>query len=1455
MSAGDSIDATEREKTSDLRTAELAGIQHPQRIGRFAIVRLLGSGGFGLVYLAHDDQLNRPVALKVPHARRLLRPEDAEAYEAEARTVANLDHPHIVPVYDVGKTAEYPCYVVSKYIEGEDLATRLKRHRLSLAHAVELVATVSEALHYAHKQGFVHRDVKPGNILIDTTGQPFVVDFGVALREQSPTTIYRYGGTPAYMSPEQARGEGHRVDGRSDVFSLGVVLYELLVGRRPFHGSREELLDQIASAEPKPPRQIDDRIPRELERICHKALAKRASERYTTAWDLADDLRRYLHGTSDSQADAPPRAAEAALRDMGEAPLAGRSQPARPASDSKPLRIVPKGLRSFDRHDADFFLELLPGPRDREGLPESIRFWKSRIEDFGPDQAFSVGLIYGPSGCGKSSLVKAGLLPRLADTVTAVYLEATADETEPRLLASLHRHWPALREQRSLKDALASLRRGEGPPAGNKVLLVLDQFEQWLHVHQAREHSELAQALRQCDGQRVQCIVLVRDDFWMAVTRFLSELEIVLDQGHNVAAADLFDLHHARKVLTALGQAFGDLPEGSKISGPEQDFVRQAAEGMAQDGKVICVRLALFAEMMKDKPWTPAALRRVGGASGIGVTFLEETFSARTAKPRYRRHQSAARAVLQALLPESGANLKGHVRSFAELLELSGYADRPADFDELMRILDGEIRMVTPTDPDGAAESLDAAAGPAALDRGPRAGGCYQLTHDYLVPALRQWLTQKQRETRRGRTEIRLADRAQLWNDRRENEQLPSWGEFAAIHAFARRSQRTPTQRELMKSANRYYLSRWSAALLLAVLVIAVSIEVRGRTKSASLVARLLRAESSDVPEVLDELDSVRRWAGPRLRGMQPTSFKEDLHREAALLRLEGASRDQSHVRELAPRMSPTQAQIVAHELRPVYGQAESPLWEQLQSADAPNEVLSIATLISASDPDDPRWETPAREIAEQLVLLPPDEALRWIDNLLPVGRLVAPDLREIFTRLAHDDAEDSQRTYVAALALERFLRQDTAGLSRLLVDHARHAPEFHCLLGPLTASREASLAVVRDLARERWDQQAAGGAGWDEGATESGLLLVDRISNAILVEWMLGDKTTLCQRLRSGPDQTIRSTLIHRMALLEIPPAKVVSLLEAESSPDVRAALLLALGEYPRRIIPRKLAARMDPQIVRYRDALDAETHSAAQWLAAQWNIADPPPTSPAHGPAAAAWYTSGEGHTMIKVQGRLDRDFGLSATEVTVEQYRRFNPDYDSAYGLQLRQFLDPTQLERCPVIYISCYDAMQYCNWLTRKEGLDESQCCYEELGDGRLRPLPDHLGLRGYRLPDFAEWECGCLAGSTTPYSFGDSLRLLPHYAWYFSNSRSEGQHRARAVGTTKPNAFGLFDLYGNVWEWVTNVQRPGMPILCGGSCDNDPVDLRPVEREKHIALEERQIRVGFRIAQTVAPPQP
>ena len=411
-----------------------------------------------------------------------------------------------------------------------------------------------------------------------------------------------------------------------------------------------------------------------------------------------------------------------------------------------PIKVVPKGLRSFDAEDKDFFLELLPGPRRGDGLPESVHFWKVRIEEMDPDKTFRVGYIFGPSGCGKSSLVKAGLLPRLSKPIISIYIEATGEETEARLLRGLRKHYPDLPADLDLRTALVAARERirEG---SNKILLVIDQFEQWYHAKGAEPGTELAKALSECDGGRVQAIILVRDDYSMALHRFMAVIGVRQNQDQNFAVVDLFDLQHARKVLIAFGRGYGKLPDDPKeMTGAQNEFLDRTIKGLSQEGRVVSVRLALFAEMLKGKPWTPETLKQVGGAEGVGVTFLEETFSARTAPPSYRIHQKAAQAVLRALLPETGTNIKGNMRSYEELLEVSGYGSRPNEFDELLRILNSELRLISPIEPEGSESD--------GQTKTPVGEKFFLLTHDYLVPSIREWLTRKQRETRRGRAEL-----------------------------------------------------------------------------------------------------------------------------------------------------------------------------------------------------------------------------------------------------------------------------------------------------------------------------------------------------------------------------------------------------------------------------------------------------------------------------------------------------------------------------------------------------------------------------------------------------------------------------------------------------------------------------------------------------------------------------
>ncbi len=273
----------------------------PERIGRYRIVGLIGHGGMGEVFRARDEQLGRDVALKVVRRDRFISESAVSRFQIEAEAAAGLDHSHIVPIYEVGMAGDQH-FLSMKLIDGPTLAEYANSLVDDPRRGARIVAVVAEAIHYAHQRQILHRDLKPGNILLSSTGVPYVADFGLAKRldaESDLTHTNAIVGTPGYMAPEQAAGVPEGATTGSDVYGLGAVLYFLLTGRPPHEGASPiEICRRVVDTEPVPPRRLQPKIDRDLETICLKCLAKSPASRYVSAAAVASDLYRYLDGRS-----------------------------------------------------------------------------------------------------------------------------------------------------------------------------------------------------------------------------------------------------------------------------------------------------------------------------------------------------------------------------------------------------------------------------------------------------------------------------------------------------------------------------------------------------------------------------------------------------------------------------------------------------------------------------------------------------------------------------------------------------------------------------------------------------------------------------------------------------------------------------------------------------------------------------------------------------------------------------------------------------------------------------------------------------------------------------------------------------------------------------------------------------------------------------------------------------
>ena len=1376
-------------------------------IGQYRIEKSVGRGGFGEVFEAYDEVLLRKVALKKIDTGN--DPKHNEAILEEGRTLARLNHPGIVKVHAVEKDDDTICFV-SEFVEGRTLGEIMSREDLSLTQSAEIVSKIAGALAYAHERKVIHLDLKPNNIILSTDYSPVLIDFGIAVTPRSRTSASQgFVGSPPFVSPEQARCESHLIDKRSDIYCLGVILFALITKKLPFVGTPEQVIAKICS--PKEAvqslhRHIEN-CPGSLERICSKATAKRPDDRYSNAADLAKDLRDFVQDYHRSESPIEP-------------------------PDS--ATIVPKGLRAFDSNDADFFVEMLPGIRDSRGIPDSLRFWQSRIEN--PSMTFRVGVLYGPSGSGKSSFIRAGLLPLLDSSISVIIVSAETGDLEKALLEKLRNTYVGISKDLSLSMTLREIRERDFACETFKLLLVIDQFEQWLYPEANDTNRELLLAIRQSDGIQVQTILCVRDDFWLEISQFMEEVGEPLSQSHNCAPSVLFDRDHARRVLSLFGDAYGKLSRSpDRLTQSEADFIDSALDNLSQDGKFYPVQLSLFAELTKKMDWASQTLRKLGGLQAIGIEFLNSSFSSQSANQNHRSIEREARIILEAFLPDGGEELRLKQLSESDLKNLPHFKLHPSKLEPALKILDLELRIIT---------SVERHSDPELQTDMSKHERHFQLSHDYLVHSIRDWIHSRKQGSRRGRAQIRLDELSKLYQHKNDPRYLPSFFEWIRIGSLTNRKSWSAIQSHLMITKGR----RTLAALLL------VSILAGGIFFLANVISEE-HSRKNSFEEYLNAPPSTAALLLPQQRAQYRLEKADEqlLLREAApesTRWLNLALFLHSEENSLAPAIIKRALKGEADEISFILQHLKKPhlsdsaidaLWQEIFNPKLSHATtLRYAAVLAELSPDDTKWQELGPNVSQILLGLPPPDLNKWMHFFDSTSNTLTPHLEDAFGswmpatgKHIPAKASKSDKSTTAAIILCYLNREDPSKLCTLL-DRASPHQLIH-VLDRLTISRQFPENEIKDRV------QLTTGSSPDNPDTRGQVS-----AKALLALARRGDSPGLWESLalEDSASANARLWIIQLAAKSGVPPQVFIQHLVDEENPLAISSILQILGEYTAEHDIFRTTGLESFVVELFAKHSDSLVHASARWLLQEWGwseqrLQEIRESSEPIG--SAGWFYTSLGHGMVIPQKAKSKTsparFAISMSEVTIEQYWKFSPKYHPVEVL--------VSGEDCPVHNISAQEAMKYCNWLSIEEGLTTADLCYEQNNpsSAALHPVPNFLQKKGYRMPTLNEFlYAGSGSTSGRRSSMQNSASMFSN-AWFLDNSDGV----IHPIAQLKPTGFGLFDALGNLEEYCHGMS-PGKIYFAGSNYRTPSWGL---SLDKNQETNTGSILVGttFRIAKT------
>ena len=592
------------------------------------------------------------------------------------------------------------------------------------------------------------------------------------------------------------------------------------------------------------------------------------------------------------------------------------------------------------------------------------------------------------------------------------------------------------------------------------------------------------------------------------------------------------------------------------------------------------------------------------------------------------------------------------------------------------------------------------------------------------------------------------------------------------------------------------------------------------RQRALAQVDALLSANPDAVPVILDGLRPSIHELLPQLRRLEEGQLTEQERIRVSLGLLIEDSTQVDYLRQRLMDCEPSEFMLIRNSLVRHSRRLTEDLWLVAEDADKPAELqFRAACALAMFDTDNTRWRKIAEQVAQQLARQGNLSAALWVEALRPVSDYLRGPLAAV---VRDKSAERATERVLATSIIADYSKDQPERLAALLLDV--DAQQFAVLFPKMAVHSQRSINVLKKTI-DQYRQAVAADSVSEELTFQAG--------NAAVGVLRLGASNEVWPLLRQSSDPRLRSYLIHKFSSHGTPVDVLTAQLDMQSDPGILQALLLTLGTFSTKSIGDDQRQRLEQKLFRmYTDAKDSVVHAGAGWLLTHWNKQaelEKINRQLGHSERVAdrQWFVNTEGQTFVIVKpqeflmgsppgefGRradetqhrrqVARSFAIASREVTVAEFQRFlneDPQPQHTYSLE------HSPVPECPQTSVTWYEAAAYCNWLSRKDGIPESEWCFLPNSDGKyaagMRMADDYLERTGYRLPTEAEWELACRAGTATSRFYGESPELLQHYAWYLSNALD----RSWPVGTKQPNGLGLFDMHGNVWEWCADAPSP------------------------------------------------